>query len=95
MWRELIGGLFEDAVFRPPAPAEAIVAVEGDLKVEIPDDLKSLLAESNGVVARYSTSLVWPVEEIASMPTEELLDEIGIPLTPVRLKCAVLGLGVL
>ena len=29
------------------------------------------------------------------MPTEELLDEIGIPLTPVRLKCAVLGLGVL
>ena len=36
-----------------------------------------------------------PVREVASMPTEELLDEIGIPLTPVRLKCAVLGLGVL
>ena len=29
------------------------------------------------------------------MPKEELLDEIGIPLTPVRLKCALLGLGVL
>jgi nitrogen fixation NifU-like protein len=26
---------------------------------------------------------------------EELLDELGIPLTPVRLKCAILGLGVL
>jgi nitrogen fixation protein NifU and related proteins len=26
---------------------------------------------------------------------EELLEEIGIPLTPVRLKCAILGLGVL
>ena len=25
----------------------------------------------------------------------ELLDEIGIPLTPIRLKCAFLGLGVL
>ena len=25
----------------------------------------------------------------------ELLEEIGIPLTPVRLKCALLGLGVL
>ena len=24
-----------------------------------------------------------------------LLDELGIPLTPVRLKCALLGLGVL
>ena len=29
------------------------------------------------------------------MPKEELLEEIGIPLTPVRLKCAILGLGVL
>jgi len=33
--------------------------------------------------------------EVASMPKEDLLDEIGIPLTPVRLKCAILGLGVL
>jgi nitrogen fixation protein NifU and related proteins len=32
---------------------------------------------------------------VAAMPKEELLDEIGIPLTPVRLKCAILGLGVL
>ena len=24
-----------------------------------------------------------------------LLDEVGIPLTPIRLKCALLGLGVL
>jgi nitrogen fixation NifU-like protein len=34
-------------------------------------------------------------EEVARMPKEELLEEIGIPLTPVRLKCAILGLGVL
>ncbi|HWC32007.1 MAG TPA: SUF system NifU family Fe-S cluster assembly protein [Actinomycetota bacterium] len=34
-------------------------------------------------------------EDIASMPRDELLDEVGIPLTPVRLKCALLGLGVL
>lgn len=34
-------------------------------------------------------------EDVAVMPKEELLDEIGIPLTPVRLKCALLGLGVL
>jgi nitrogen fixation NifU-like protein len=33
--------------------------------------------------------------EVASMSKEELLDEVGIPLTPVRLKCALLGLGVL
>jgi nitrogen fixation NifU-like protein len=33
--------------------------------------------------------------DVAALPKEELLDEIGIPLTPIRLKCAILGLGVL
>jgi nitrogen fixation protein NifU and related proteins len=35
------------------------------------------------------------VSEVAEMPRDELLEEVGIPLTPVRLKCALLGLGVL
>ena len=34
-------------------------------------------------------------EALATMPKDELLEEIGIPLTPIRLKCALLGLGVL
>ena len=33
--------------------------------------------------------------EVAALPKEDLLEEIGIPLTPIRLKCALLGLGVL
>ncbi len=33
--------------------------------------------------------------EVAAMPKEELLEELGIPLTPVRLKCAILGLTTL
>ena len=33
--------------------------------------------------------------EIAELPKEELLEEVGIPLTPVRLKCALLGLDTL
>jgi nitrogen fixation NifU-like protein len=33
--------------------------------------------------------------EVAEMSREELLEEVGIPLTPIRLKCALLGLGVL
>jgi nitrogen fixation NifU-like protein len=35
------------------------------------------------------------VEEVAGMSKDELLEEIHVPLTPVRLKCALLGLGVL
>jgi nitrogen fixation NifU-like protein len=33
--------------------------------------------------------------EVAGLPREDLLDEIGVPLTPVRLKCAILGLSTL
>ena len=33
--------------------------------------------------------------EVATLDKDELLEEIGIPLTPVRLKCAVLGLTTL
>jgi nitrogen fixation protein NifU and related proteins len=33
--------------------------------------------------------------EVATLDKDELLEEIGIPLTPIRLKCALLGLGVL
>jgi nitrogen fixation protein NifU and related proteins len=33
--------------------------------------------------------------DVAVLPKDELLEEIGIPLTPIRLKCAILGLGVL
>ena len=33
--------------------------------------------------------------DVAAMPKDELLEEVGIPLTPIRLKCAILGLGVL
>ena len=33
--------------------------------------------------------------DVATLPKEELLEEIGIPLTPIRLKCAILGLTTL
>jgi nitrogen fixation NifU-like protein len=33
--------------------------------------------------------------EVAVLPRDELLEEIGIPLSPVRLKCALLGLSTL
>ena len=34
-------------------------------------------------------------EQVAALDKEELLAEIGVPLTPVRLKCAMLGLTTL
>ena len=52
-------------------------------------------------ISQASTSMLMEMvvgktaQEIAQLPKEELLEEVGIPLTPIRLKCALLGLGVL
>ena len=52
-------------------------------------------------ISQASTSMLMEmvvgktVQEIAQLPKEELLEEVGIPLTPIRLKCALLGLWTL
>ena len=52
-------------------------------------------------ISQASTSMLMEMvegrtaTEIAELPKDELLEEIGIPLTPIRLKCAVLGLTTL
>ena len=35
------------------------------------------------------------VEDVERMGKEDVLEELGIPLTPIRLKCALLSVGVL
>jgi nitrogen fixation protein NifU and related proteins len=35
------------------------------------------------------------VEEVAALGREDVLEELGIPLTPIRLKCALLSVSVL
>ena len=52
-------------------------------------------------ISQASTSMLMEkiagrsVSSAAEMPKEELLEELGIPLGPVRLKCALLGLTTL
>ena len=51
-------------------------------------------------VSQAATSMLTDIikgrkaSEVATLPKEEILGEVGIPLTPVRMKCASLGLGV-
>jgi nitrogen fixation NifU-like protein len=66
------------------------------------DTIEAIGFEGRGcAISQAATSMLSELvqgrtaQEVAAMPREELLDEIGIPLTPVRLKCAILGLGVL
>ena len=66
------------------------------------DIIESVGFEGRGcAISQAATSMLTDlvkgrtVQEVAAMQKEELLEEIGIPLSPVRLKCALLGMGVL
>ena len=53
------------------------------------------------VVSQAATSMLtelvqgMTVEQAAALPSAVILDELTIPLSPMRVKCAVLGLGTL
>jgi nitrogen fixation NifU-like protein len=66
------------------------------------DTIEEIGFEGRGcAISQAATSMLTEMvqgrkaSEVATLPKEELLEEIGIPLTPVRMKCAILGLGVL
>ena len=66
------------------------------------ETIESIGFEGRGcAISQAATSMLTEIvkgrsaSEVATLPKEELLEEIGIPLTPIRLKCAILGLGVL
>jgi nitrogen fixation NifU-like protein len=97
-------GVLEDA----DARAEGLNPLCGDevtMSVKFAEDGETIADigfEGRGcAISQAATSMLTELvkgrtaTEVAELPKEELLDEIGIPLTPVRLKCAILGLGVL
>jgi nitrogen fixation protein NifU and related proteins len=91
----------------PDAQAEGQNPLCGDevtVSIRFGDDGETIEAigfEGRGcAISQAATSMLTDIvkgkraAEVAVLPKEELLGEIGIPLTPVRLKCAILGLGV-
>jgi nitrogen fixation protein NifU and related proteins len=90
------------------AQAEGLNPLCGDevtIYVQFEDDGETIdevkFSGRGCAISQASTSMLMEMvkgrkaDEIAGLPKEELLEEIGIPLTPIRLKCALLGLGVL
>jgi nitrogen fixation NifU-like protein len=96
-------GLLETA----DASAEGVNPLCGDeilVSVRLGDNdvIEDVGFEGRGcAISQAATSMLTDLvkgkmaEQVGAMPKEELLEELGIPLTPVRLKCAILGLGVL
>jgi nitrogen fixation protein NifU and related proteins len=97
-------GVIEDADaqaegFNPLCGDEVSIYVQFAEDGETIDEVK--FSGRGCAISQASTSMLMEMvegrtaTEIAGLPKEELLEEVGIPLTPVRLKCALLGLGVL
>jgi nitrogen fixation protein NifU and related proteins len=97
-------GVIEDADaqaegLNPLCGDEVTIYVQFEEDGETIDDVK--FSGRGCAISQASTSMLMEMvkgrkaDEIAALPKEELLEEIGIPLTPIRLKCALLGLGVL
>ncbi|MBA2359555.1 MAG: SUF system NifU family Fe-S cluster assembly protein [Actinobacteria bacterium] len=97
-------GVIEDA----DASAEGMNPLCGDevaIYVSFEDDGETIEeAKFSGrgcAISQASTSMLMEMvqgrtaSEVSELSKDELLEEIGIPLTPIRLKCALLGLGVL
>jgi nitrogen fixation protein NifU and related proteins len=97
-------GVIDDA----DAQAEGMNPLCGDevtISVSFDDDgetIEEVKFSGRGcAISQAATSMLMEMVEgrkaadVAVMSKDELLDEVGIPLTPVRLKCALLGLGVL
>ena len=97
-------GVLEDA----DASAEGQNPLCGDevsISVKFGDDgetIDDVKFEGRGcAISQAATSMLMEMvkgrkaSDVATLPKDELLEEVGIPLTPVRLKCAILGLGVL
>ena len=97
-------GTIEDA----DAQAEGMNPLCGDevsISVAFGDDgdtIEDVRFEGRGcAISQASTSMLMELvrgrraSEVAAMPKDELLEQVGIPLGPVRLKCALLGLATL
>jgi nitrogen fixation NifU-like protein len=97
-------GVIEDADAsaegqNPLCGDEVAIYVAFDADGETIDEVK--FSGRGCAISQASTSMLMDMvkgrgaAEVANLSKDELLEEIGIPLTPIRLKCALLGLSVL
>lgn len=64
MWKELATEAYVGAAFRDPVPSVDLEEAERSLGESLPQELKSLLAETDGIIGRTSSDAVWPLERI-------------------------------
>lgn len=64
MWKTFISTISTDFQFKSPAKKAEISQIKEKLNVELPNDLSSLLNETNGVFDEYDCPFIWSIEQI-------------------------------
>jgi len=93
-------------VDKPAATAEGVNPLCGDelaIELEVDDGVVTDVryngrgcAISQAAASMLSETIKGrPVSELSAIGREDVLEELGIPLSPIRLKCAMLSVGVL
>ncbi len=74
-WVSFIRSVNPDSAISAPASESEVLTVEQQLDTTLPDDLRSLLLESNGVRDDVGASFVWPCSEIVKENLELRTEE--------------------
>ena len=69
-WRSLIEGLADDAEFELGASEGQISEAEKAIGIPLPEHLRSLLLECNGVRADYGSEVIWSCSELVERNLE-------------------------
>ena len=64
MWHDYLNKLTTDLTFFPPAGGQELARIVLELGIELPDELGSILSESNGIHGEYGLGLLWDVSRI-------------------------------
>lgn len=63
-WAEFLASLTGSVTTSAPASASSIERLQKDLRVTLPEPLRSVLDESDGIQGEYGLGLVWPCSRI-------------------------------
>ena len=86
MWREIVDP-FPHTELHEPATLESLITIEEQLGQPIPQPLRGLLLESDGIVSKHGTDTIWTADRILvenlTLRTSEQFSALYMPFDPL------------